>query len=248
MNIVEFSNQFDILYDNLATKGAPGLDLYEKSVYLTKAQLEIVKNYYSPKSNRKQEGFELTEKRRADLKELIRDHKSRLTIDSTHNISEYSQFFRIPSDTFLILQEQATLKSEDECLNGKVVRVDPKTHDEYNIQINNPFRMPDSSYIWRMDYYSHLGGTRNVELISPIKIDVYHLRYIKFPNPIILTQLDAGDFTGEGLSIQGQVNPETCRLTPEIHEEILDRAVELASRDFKENNLQNKMQTNLRNE
>ncbi len=32
MNIVEFSNEFDILYDNIATKGAPGIDQYEKSV------------------------------------------------------------------------------------------------------------------------------------------------------------------------------------------------------------------------
>ena len=134
MNIVEFSNEFDILYDNIATKGAPGIDQYEKSVYLTTAQLEIVKNYYDPRSNRKQVGFERSEKRRVDLKELIRNYKSTVTIDSTDNISPDSQFFRIPSDTFLIIQEQASLISEDECLNGKVVRVDPQTYDEYNIQ------------------------------------------------------------------------------------------------------------------
>jgi hypothetical protein len=30
------------------TSSAPGLDDYEISVFLTKAQLEIVKNYYDP--------------------------------------------------------------------------------------------------------------------------------------------------------------------------------------------------------
>lgn len=248
MNIVEFSNEFDILYDNLATKGAPGIDQYEKSVYLTTAQLEIIKDYYTPKSNRKQEGFENTEKRRADLKELIRDHKSILTIDSTHNISPDSQFFRIPSDTFLIIQEQATLSSNGSCESGRTAKVEPKTHDEYNIQINNPFRQPDAKNIWRMDYYSHQGGTRNVELISPIKIQEYHLRYIKYPSPIILTDLSAGEFLGMNLSIDGKTTPQTCRLSIEIHREILNRAVELATRDYRENSLQAKMQTNLRNE
>lgn len=248
MTTTEFSNEFDILYDNLATKGAPGIDLYEKSVYLTKAQLELIKNYYTNKSNKQQEGFERSEKRRIDLKELIRDHKSNLSISSVDNISPFSQFFRIPSDTFLILQEQATFVKDESCNNGKTVKVEPKTHDEYNIQINNPFRKPENNSAWRIDYYSHQGGTRNVELISPNKISQYHLRYIKYPNPIILFPLNEGDFTGMDLSIDGQVNEQTCMLNQEIHREILDRAVELATRDYRENSLQNKIQTNLRNE
>tara|TARA_R110002050_G_scaffold267498_1_gene409190 strand:+ start:14791 stop:15537 length:747 start_codon:yes stop_codon:yes gene_type:complete len=248
MNTVEFSNEFDILYDNVATKGAPGIDLYEKSVYLTTAQLELVKNYYDPKSNRKQVGFERSEKRRVDLKELIRDYKSNIIIDSTDNISPDSQFFRIPSDTFLIIQEQATLGSEDECLNSKVLRVDPQTYDEYNIQKDNPFRQPDVNFIWRLDYYSQLGTTKNVELISPYPIAQYHIRYIKYPEPIILTALDAGEFVGMDLSIDGISTEQTCQLNTEIHREILNRAVELALRDYKENTLQNKIQTNNRNE
>ena len=72
MTVQEFSNQFDILYNAIATQSAPGIDSYEKSVYLTKAQLEIIKNYYDPASNRKQKGFEGSEKRRVDLKNLIR--------------------------------------------------------------------------------------------------------------------------------------------------------------------------------
>ena len=42
---------------------APGLDEYEKSVFLTKAQYEIVKNYFNPKSNKNQEGFDDSPKR-----------------------------------------------------------------------------------------------------------------------------------------------------------------------------------------
>ena len=49
------------------------------------------------------------------------------------------------------------------------------------------------------------------------------------------------------LTINGQVTEQTCALDKEIHTEILDRAVELAHRDYKENNLQNKVQLNNRN-
>ena len=43
----EFSYEFDILYNNIMSNQAPGLDDYEKSVFLTKAQEEIIINYYS---------------------------------------------------------------------------------------------------------------------------------------------------------------------------------------------------------
>ena len=41
----EMSNEFDILYNNITSNQAPGLDEYEKSVFLTKAQDEIIKAY-----------------------------------------------------------------------------------------------------------------------------------------------------------------------------------------------------------
>ena len=38
----EFNNEFDVLYNNITSNQAPGLDEYEKSVFLTKAQDDIV--------------------------------------------------------------------------------------------------------------------------------------------------------------------------------------------------------------
>jgi hypothetical protein len=37
MEIQEFSNGFDILYNNIMSNAAPGLNEYEKSFFLTKA-------------------------------------------------------------------------------------------------------------------------------------------------------------------------------------------------------------------
>ena len=67
MTLPEFNTNFDLLYNNIASNQAPGLDEYEKSVFLTNAQLELVKNYFNPKGNKYQEGFDQSPKRQLDF-------------------------------------------------------------------------------------------------------------------------------------------------------------------------------------
>ena len=73
MTITEFSNQFDVLYNNITSNQAPGLNEYEKSVFLTKAQNEIVKNYFTAnsKGNNIGQGFDDSAKRQADFSGLM---------------------------------------------------------------------------------------------------------------------------------------------------------------------------------
>lgn len=54
MTVEEFSDQFDILYNNITSNQAPGLDEYEKSIFLTRAQEDIVKGYFDPLLNKTQ--------------------------------------------------------------------------------------------------------------------------------------------------------------------------------------------------
>ena len=54
----------------------------------------------------------------------------------------------------------------------------------------------------------------------------YVIRYVKRPDPIILVNL-ANTF-GESIFIHGQQTKMPCKLDPAIHEEIVQRAVELA--------------------
>ncbi len=247
MTTKEFSNEFDILYNSIATNSAPGIDLYEKSIYLTKAQLELIKNYFNPHGNKYQVGFENTSKRRNDLNELIRNNKSTTVITSSDGISSLSKFFRIPNETFIIIQESAKISSTNTCIDGNYLTVIPKTHDEFDTQINNPFKKPSDKLVWRMDYYAQEGGNKNIELISEYNVTEYKFRYVIYPSPIILTNLSTS-FVGEGLTIDGSSVEQTCKLSTSIHREILDRAVELALADYKPSNLQLKTQINSRNE
>ncbi len=72
MSVEEMDNMFDVLYNNITSNQAPGLNAYEKSIFLTKGQDEILKNYFNPKSkgNNTQEGFDGSAKRQVDFSML----------------------------------------------------------------------------------------------------------------------------------------------------------------------------------
>ena len=129
----------------------------------------------------------------------------------------------------------------------KLIKVVPKTHDEYNTQVDNPFKKPNKKVAWRMDFYTQNGSNKNVELITPYEIDKYKCRYVAYPSPIILGNL-LTLFPDEFLTIDGITQEQTCKLSNNIHREILDRAVELARVDYKPQNIELRTQINSRNE
>lgn len=248
MTTEEFNFEFDIGYNNIAGASAPPIDIFEKSVYLTTAQEQIIKNHYDSTSNSKGRGFEGSEKRRNDLKQLIKDYKTTSFISNTSNISNQGKFYILPKDLFLIVNEQVQIISTD-CYNGNVIDVKPVTYDEYNVQINNPFKRPDNTIAWRLDI-SNINNNEVVEIISPYNISnslQYRLRYLKQPKPIILGDLDIL-YPLENLTINSENTTMTCELDESIHREILDRAIELALQDYKPQNLQSEIQLNTRNE
>lgn len=239
MTTNEFREEFDILYNNIDSMASPGLDDYERSVFLTLAQEKLVKLYMNPMGNKYREGFEGSEKRRNDLKELIVDYKINTQLPNERfNLNPNSVLYQIPNNIFQIINEKVTIV--DPCSTGlaknlklKTIPVIPKTHDEYNIQINNPFKKPNDSKVWRLDYNSTEPGVEIVELLSNQQIFEYQMRYVKFPEPIILSPLV------DNLSIHGQTAERTSELRESMHSEIIKTAVELATLSYKEDNLAN---------
>lgn len=246
MTTPEFIDQFNLLYDNIGSSAAPGINLYEMSVYLTTAQEEKVKSYYSG-HNMTQKGFENSEKRRRGLNELVVNYTTDTEITSTRGLESNSKLYEVPSNVFYIVNEQLVLKSTDPCLDGKSIKIKPITHDEYLIEKDNPFRKPNKRKAWRIDL-SKEGAVNIVEIISAIESSRYHMRYVKKPRPIVVANFeDAGsDVAGLGLTVDGVNTITECELNPEIHREILNRAVELAIRDYRENSLRSKIETNNR--
>lgn len=244
MNVSEFKNEFKISYDSIATSSAPNIDDYELSVYLTKAQLELVKGYYNENGNKYKEGFEGSEKRRSDLKELITSYSNDSYFTSSKAIHSDSKFFKIPNDVFLIISESLEILNEG-CDKGKSIKIKPITHDEFSDQILNPFKRPNKDVAWRLDL-SKIDSNSVVEIVSKFNVK-YQLRYIKYPRPIILTDLNVF-YPNDHLSIDGITSVSECELNQSIHREIIDRAVELALRDYKPSGLESKIQLDQRNE
>ena len=105
MNNIEFSNQFDVLWNNINSNQAPGLNEYEKSVFLTKAQDEVLKNYFNPKSNPKQEGYDQTIKRQADFSGLMRENTGEIVSNPSSQFDPRSIVYKVPEEVYLIINE-----------------------------------------------------------------------------------------------------------------------------------------------
>ena len=244
MTTAEFDSEFTLGYD-AGTAGAPDIDQYERSVYLTTAQEQIAKAYYSG-HEKTRTGFEGSEKRRRTMSELVKSYSQTTHSTSSRGMVKDSIFFAIPTNVFYIVSENVTLEStKDACINGTKALVRPVTNDEFWADYRNPFRKPNKNKAWRLDI-SKDGSNPVVEIVASHDVSRYEMRYVKAPEPIILTDLTVGEFEGMGLSINGQTAPQTCQLNEEIHREILNRAVELAVRDYREPSLKSKIETNNR--
>jgi hypothetical protein len=256
MTTQEFSNEFDLMYDN-ASGNAPGINLYEKSVFLTLAQEEIVKETYSGYTQSRV-GFEGSERRRRQLSELVGDYKTKTRLsnyastgglgtaqDSEQNLISSSQFFALPDDLLYIVLESVTLGGTNSCLNGKKIKVKPITHDEFQVDIDNPFKKPNLRKAWRMDLTRYGAAKQQAELFAIDTISEYHVRYVRKPKPIILADFEEDDdISGMGLSIDGYNTRKDCELNTEVHRDILIRAVDLAVLTARENNLMTRVQVN----
>ena len=107
MNAEEFSNEWDLYWNNISSNQAPGLNEYEKSVFLTRAQLELIQAYFSPKKNKVMEGFESSPKRNMDFSKLILSYICKC--ESTQydfNYDARGLLITLPSNTFLTVNEQ----------------------------------------------------------------------------------------------------------------------------------------------
>lgn len=228
MTTAEFSNEFDTLvasyrrfknFDDKENLDSIEFDEYEKSVFLTQAQEDLVKSYYSGK-NPFRESFEANESLRRDLEKLVKTQKitDKITTNAPQGISDNSVFFKLPDDVWFITYESVHLKDEIlECADDTEVIVVPTTQDDYYRISQNPFRQPSKRRALRLDVADGI-----VEIISKYNVSSYLVRYLQRPTPIVLIDLP------NGLTINNVNKSTECILNSAIHREILLRAVQIA--------------------
>lgn len=308
MSPEEMDNMFDVLYNNITSNQAPGLNAYEKSIFLTKGQDEILKNYFNPKSkgNTTQDGFDGSVKRQVDFSMLTtvattssttytyspvegktdgdgnpvysREETPRSTPVSTESYSlaydkngnelkddngnplyvknsgtdisgfgdplfdmrDNTKSITLPSKLMFAINEMVEVNR-----NGKPVllQVVPVKFDEYSRLMCKPYKRPLKYQAWRL-INNDVVNKADIVVGPTDVLTKYTIRYVRRPNPIIVSDLD-------GLTIEGIGHTSPCELDPTIHEEILQRAVELAKiawTNTGQDNLQAVMQAGQRSE
>ena len=216
MDVQELSNLFDTLLQPYITKDVFGeqntlaFDEYEKSIFLTKAQEQIVLELYQE--------LEQSEENRKYLSNLIKTcnyvpigEQDETLINNTFK----SYKVEIEDSVLFMIYEQCTLSDENNCINGRIVSVVPTIHDDLDKVLKNPFKSPNNRKVIRLDF------DNKIELISKYNISNYKVRYLKKPNPIILVKL-------EDLNIDKKQEVSNGETNPILHERIVQRAVQLA--------------------
>lgn len=233
MNVKEFSYEFDIMYNNISSNVAPGFNEYEKSLLLTTAQEEILKNYFNKNGNKYNEGFDNSEKRQIDFSNLIYVEKCNINNSTSVKIDNRSTSFKLPNNILFILNEIATIKKIKSPQEEEINTVVPINYNEYSRILLKPYKEPLKGQTWRL--ISNIDSTNKVADLIPKTsyiVDEYKIRYVKKPNPIILVNLNT---ISPLLSIDGKNVVSECELDSEIHREILARAVELAKIHYQGN-------------
>ena len=138
-------------------------------------------------------------------------------------IDNRSGMYVFPSDTFIVINESIQTNA------NKYLQVIPLRFDEYTRLMSKPFKRPLKNQAWRLMNSGEVNGnsaTKVVEIITNTwdenQIAAYNIRYVRVPRPIIVADLD--DLTIDGENKQS----DACEIDPILHEDILQRAVELA--------------------
>ena len=226
MDLKEFSDSFDTLINSYGSKIGLGeqlsqtvaLDEYEKSVFLTKAQEDIVISLYTGKNTYK-DSFESSEEMRRYLAPLIAEAKKEPITNTSGiplGIASNSKFFTLPEDLWFITYE-AVKVSDSKCPSLNTLRVYPVKQDEYHTIKDNPFRGVTDRRALRLDL-----SEGNVEIICKYNVSEYYVRYIRRLPPIVLIDLP------DGLKVGDTDSESECVLHEALHHKILDMAVRLA--------------------
>ena len=215
-SVTEWSVEFDTMWNNIMSNQAPGLNAYEKSVFLTRAQEQLVKESFAANRNVFAEGFDDSRIRQADFSSLIESENMISVATPAHTFDNRTGtlHYRFPDGVFIPLNERVVSV-------GKEFVVEPISYDEYSRLMSKPFKYPVKGHAWRLIVTNDT--TPSVDLVGRFPGAVtYTLRYVKHPEPIILENLTSG------LSINGKTTAATCALPEHLHEDILIKAVNLA--------------------
>lgn len=238
-------DRFNLQYNNIFSNQAPGLVDYEISMYLTMSHVEIIDEYSA--------SLDLFEKNRSILSSYIYDDilPNTTTYPNGYtNVSQVAdtsfntrgidyQVFSFTENYWKILKEYAITNSN---LIGMPIK--PITYDGFNTMSANPYKKPNGIKGWRLDINFDPQTEVNSKELRDVKIFFKKMNTSDFIKQYIVTYL----VTPDSFNLEANIIPNSLGNNPFLTEKIINRAVELATRDYRDNNLQSQVQINKRSE
>jgi hypothetical protein len=168
----EFKTGFDILYNNVTSNQAPGLNEVEMSFFLNTAQEEVLKNHLNPKGNKYSEGYDDSTKRQIEFATVTRS-----TSFTEDFFIDFDGIFAILNETVTVVRDQKEI----------LLTVVPLSFKEWDKAKASPYPYPLKKQAWRL---INNGGINLV--VGPHDvIKDYTIRYIANPSKIDLTDDNA---------------------------------------------------------
>lgn len=225
-------DRFNLQYNNIFSNQAPGLVDYEISMYLTMAHIEIVDEYSA--------SLDLFEKNRSILTSYIVAEDIPTPAYNNANKPEVLfdrnipyQSFEFTSNYWKILKEYAITNS-----SPTGITIKPITYDGFNTMTANPYKVPNGMKGWRLDINRDGDKNRDVKILfKQVGTNDYITKY----SVVYLV-------TPKAFDLESDVIPNSLDNNPFLCEKVVNRAIELATRDYRENTLQAQIQTNKRSE
>lgn len=144
MTTAEFSSAFDLLYNNISSNKAPAVDEYEKSVFLTKAQYQIINEYFNKQTDAVGGGFDGNQRRQYDFSNLIKVVNLKcVQITNVDKLDSRGLLYFYPQDYFLAVND---ILAD----NKRQYSVYPINHIEYQRLMLKPYPYPAKKEAWKL--------------------------------------------------------------------------------------------------
>ena len=187
MTALEMKYKFDIKMRELLKSLNHPFNTNEINRLLNEAQLKLVIEY--------SKFFDRNEDVKKILSILVTNYETTTIASSTMHTNGY--LISLESDTINVVSELVN--------NDETIRIKPMAHDEFIVNLQNPFKKPDSTVFWRIDRVNMQEIITDGTVLTSYKCD-----YIRMPTDIDID------------------NNVDCELQETIHEDIIDGAIRIA--------------------
>jgi len=160
MDTRQFSTEFDVLFNSITSNQGPSFNGYEKSVFLTKAEIQLVQERLNPRLDQAESGFDGSPRRQVDFSSII----EWTTLERiTENISKFdprSILYAMPSNVLFPLDEELSLTdysttSYSSANEDTYYTVVPIAYNEYSRLMSKPYKFPPKEQAWRLMTKKH---------------------------------------------------------------------------------------------